>query len=299
MTPPADPLPTPPADPRPTPPQPAWVRVLSVASKLAVIGLIGVASWQLIASYRGVLPAGGAPTSDPAPTLSPTPADADWLIQSGGWSLGDTPWRVTRMTLTTAARDARLAAVGDPAPPRDPHSMETAVIGWLKQIDPKPVRDGPVTRYKMTLNRTTFRGVVEVTPAGNRLRLGQVSWPGAGEQWELLELLPLSGVVGGTAEPLLPPPAGAAVFARRWAGDRVVADLVGPIPVGSDPAVGWRAAGWTPSAADASSPLAATTWARGPDSRVAVRLPSPPGAPNRDYLLIFLPLDPNRSETAR
>jgi len=187
------------------------------------------------------------------------------------------------MTLTTAARDARLAAVGDPAPPRDPHSMETAVIGWLKQIDPKPVRDGPVTRYKMTLNRTTFRGVVEVTPAGNRLRLGQVSWPGA----------------GGSAEPLLPPPAGATVFARRWSGDRVVADLVGPIPVGSDPAVGWRAAGWTPSAADASSPLAATTWARGPDSRVAVRLPSPPGVPNRDYLLIFLPLDPNRSETAR
>ena len=297
---PADPPPAP-ATP-PTPPPPAWLRVLSVALKLAVIGLIGLVAWQLIASYRSVLPTGGggAPSpSLPPATPSPSRASPDWLLESGGWSLGDTPWRVTRTTLTAGERDARLAAPGDPPPPRDPHPLESAVIGWVKQTDPTPVRDGAVTRYNMTVNRTTFRGVVEATPTGPRLRLGQVVWPGPAGRWEVLELVPLSGAAGTSDEPLMPPPAGAAVVARRWAGDRVAAELVGPIPNDADPAAGWRSAGWTAASADAPSPLQATRWARGDDARVVVRLPAPPGAPSREHLLIFLPLADSRPEPDR
>ncbi|MCU0703140.1 MAG: hypothetical protein MUF18_04025 [Fimbriiglobus sp.] len=288
------PPPTPPPAsavvPPPPPPRPVWVRVFSAALKLAVTGLIVVAAWQLIVAYRGTFdaaPIGPPPTPPSLPT-----ADADWLLESGGWSLGDSPWRATRSAATTAEKDARLSAAGDPTPPRTEHPLEAAVVAWVKQIDPAPVRDGRVTSYKMTVNRTTFRGVVEGTPDGDRLRLGQIAWPGEGGRWEMVELVPLTGVAAPAAEPLLPTPADTSVLARRWAGERVAAEVLGPLPGGRDTAAEWRAAGWK---ATPDGTAAAVVWVRGGDTRVVVRLSAPPTAPGGDYLLVFLP----RPEAAR
>ena len=286
-----EPAPVPPAA-----PSPKWVTIASLALKLAVAGLIVVAAWALVSAYRDVLP--GRSTSDARSTAAAGPADSDgdWLLSSGGWSLGETPWQANRATLSTDECDRRLTATGGMSPDGPIHPMEAEVIGWLKRSAVAGPKRGSATDYKLTVNRTQFRGVVESTPAGERLRLGQVAWPGSGEDWELLELLPLTGGVAAS-EPLLAVPAGAASVARRWSGDRVVAEWIGPISPDANPADEWSKAGWERSPV-AGAPIAAERFTRGGTVREVWRFAGPPGASGQDYLLIFLP-NVRRPEVAR
>ena len=279
----------------PAAPPPKWVAIASSALKLAVVGLIVAAAWALLSAYRDVLP-GRSATPDARSTAAPVDSDGDWLLSSGGWSLGETPWQAHREALSADGCDRRLAVDGANLSDGPIHAMETEVIAWLKRSAVAGPKRGAVTEYKLTVNRTRFRGVVESTPAGERLRLGQVAWPGSGSDWELLELLPLTGGVAAS-EPLLTPPAGAASVARRWSGDRVVAEWVGPIPPDANPADDWAKAGWERSPV-AGAPIAAEQFTRGGSVREVWRFAGPPGASGQDYLLIFLP-NVRRPEVAR
>ena len=84
-----------------------WVRVISVALRLAVIVLIMAAAWWLINAYRGVVPTrAAAPKSLPAAADAESPGD--WLLAPGGWSLGDTQWQMTRADVSGAELPLRM-----------------------------------------------------------------------------------------------------------------------------------------------------------------------------------------------
>lgn len=287
MAAPPEPIPPGPVAPTPAAPgppaAPAWARVLSASVRLALIGLIAAAAWGLIDAYRGLVPPRGT-AARPGPEAPPAADDpADWLLAPGAWSLGDAPWQLARATVTDAELAARLAATG-PAPAGALGEVEAQAIAWLKNSGPgKPA--GDLVEYTLTLNRTRFRGVVQPGPAGDRLRLGQVAWPDGAGGWQLLEVLPHTGPAA-TAEPLLPVPEGAAVVARRWAGGRVVADVVGPVPPDHDAPAGWARAGWAREATAGPGPT--ERFARGGAAREVWRFAGLPGAAT-DYLLIFVP----------
>lgn len=278
----------PPASPPPPPPPSPVMRVLSVGLRVAVIILIVVAAAWLVNAYRGV-----APTLTPAAKTKPLPdADdrgGDWLLESGGWSVGDTPWQVTRTTITNDELRGRLAGSGPAVPAGDPDPLEVDVVEWLKRSGKggTPTADGTV--YELTLNNTRLRGVI----TGDRLRFGQVAWPD-GNRWQLMELVPTPGGTVAKAAPLLPLPAGAAVVARRWAdGKRVVAELVGPVSPDTDTMSEWQKAGWSalPSAVGGAL-VPGERYTRGDAAREVWRLPGPPGGASQDFLLVFVP--PNR-----
>ncbi len=287
-----NPAPTPPAA-----PSPKWVSIASSALKLAVVGLIAIAAWALLSAYRDVLP-GRSSTPESRSTAGEAPAelDNDWLLSSGGWSMGETPWQANRSTLSADECDRRLTVVGGNLSDGPIHPMEAEVVGWLKRSAEAGPKRGSTTEYKLTVNRTRFRGVVESTSAGERLRLGQVAWPGSGADWELLELVPLTGGVAAS-EPLLAVPAGAASVARRWSGDRVVAEWIGPVSPDATPADYWAKAGWERSPV-VGAPIAAERFTRGGTVREVWRFAGPSGAGGQDYLLIFRP-NGRRPEVAR
>ena len=267
------------------PQQVRWVRVISVALRLAVIVLIMAAAWWLINAYRGVVPT-RATGPKPQPAAPETDSPGDWLLAPGGWSLGDTPWQMTRANVSGAELPPRMSAEGPPLANRPASAIEADVVEWLKRSAIGGVRKNGIAEYTLTVNHTQFRGVIETTAGGDRLRLGQVAWPDEGG-WQLLELLPTAGEVA-TAEPLLPPPVGAALVARRWSDGRVVADLVGPVSPDADPAAEWSRTGWS-RVVTPGGPVPAERYGRGESVREVWRLPGAAGGASQDYLLVFVP----------
>jgi hypothetical protein len=77
-----------------------------------------------------------------------------------------------------------------------------------------------------------------------------------------------------TPDPLLPVPPGAGVMARRWAGGRVVAELVGPWPAGRPLPPEWEAAGWSGRPLVPGGAEIGFIYQRGPEAVQVRRFPS-------------------------
>lgn len=270
-----------------TPMVPRHLRPLQVLVRATSVVLIGLAGWTLVEFYRETF--GGRGDDGVALSAGPGAPSLEELVRQlqgdGSWSLGGpVDWRIEPLALGTAEAGDRLRRLGTPLPAdRSPTTLETELFAWLRRSGAVVTMVEGLRVYEMRLTGGLVRVVAEVD--GLRMRLAQVVWGGPGVRGQLIEVTPApaeaSAGAPGVSWP--PPPAGASVLARRWDGDQLTAELIGPV---SDPAslpVAWEPAGWSRRSTGGPAEAAATI-VRGPRDMLSVWRFGPVGA---EYLLLI------------
>lgn len=239
--------------------------LLDRSSRLAVMLVIFAAGLMMLRTFRDMLRA--SPTApvakkamvsgdtSPGRLAMPVPKALDpSLLQQGAWSLGDNSWVVSQIDLSEASGQARLRSLGSgTAIQGKPSKLEEKVVHWLGRYRPTVVEGCRV--YEIPFGRVQVRLVLDPRGGRDRLRLAQLIYRRGGTA-QMLEAspLPASAARNPSAGHLLPLPAGVATVARRWDGERLNCELLGPASL-QQCLSGWTAAGWTAETRQAEGPI--------------------------------------------
>jgi hypothetical protein len=241
------------AAPNPPAARPRLVRYWQLAIRLAFVAVILACGFALLDLYRNLFT--DAPPPPPRSQPEPTellPVDTldlrDTLIDDGVWAVGGSEWAVGISHLSPEEAEARLRSHGEPLGSGlgEVADLERELLKGVKETGTRTPAPGGGHVYRGTLNEVRVRVVTQIVDGRERVRLGQMLWNTAGDEvMTLLEATPSSSGGTRTADPLLPLPPGTALQARRWSGNRVTGELIGPWDDGKPLPAEWEQAGWT------------------------------------------------------
>ncbi len=280
----------------------SFVRAVRVVMILAILFM----GWAMVDLFRGVfvaddpLPVPTNEVANPGGTAGPailgTPALAD-----GGWSVGESGWSLKRAEVESSVLGTRLASLGEPLPTdRATSPLENEILEWLRSGGASSTTvEGGVRVYSLSLRKAQIRLVSQPLNGFERIRLMQLIWTASPTTFNVFEVIPAPPTHGtGAVPPMLPIPAGASIVARRWSGNKVIAELVGPLAGDAPEPSEWTEAGWVgkpiviENPEEGQSEAAFTTYTKGSES-VEVWRVSPP-VKSVTYLLITRPPAENR-----